>query len=394
MRFRHHAGRLAPFAVLLGALVASVLARRQAPWISWSYLGAVIVLGGVIWALAVWRPDPARRVRAVGVALAVSTLIGLLPVPWMTAALDEPPGTAWRLDGRLHVDGERIDPAGDWYWLTVGRPPLVVEVVAGVVGLGPGTKSLTGGTATSRPQVNEPAAVAVGLRAAGRPVEFRLVVELSRPVASGLPDHLEVAGLNGIPITDRDNWERALDSLGPHNTIIDVDGSSHDFESSTLPYARTDLLDVPVDRIDAVLGGRLARTPGGRWFRGLALGRSHGLMVALVTYAHVSGEDLSRGRTIAGTGGISGDGTVVRIGGLRSKASAAARLGADVLLVPNQQAHELEGLDLGRTFVLAVDHLDEAIEALRGEVSGSGVCLDDLPTSGVTTSCGALVDTG
>ena len=365
VRFRRHAGRLAPFAVLVAALVASMLARRQAPWISWSYLGAVIVLGGVVWALAVWRPEPARRVRVVGLALAATMLIGLLPVPWMTAALDEPPGTAWRLDGRLHVDGERIDPAGDWYWLTVGRPPLVAEAMAGIVGIGPGTKSLTGGTAASRPEMNEPAAVAVGLRASGRVVEFRLVVELSRPSVTELPDRLEVAALNGIPAVTRHDWERSLETLGARNTIVDVDGATHDFEGPTLPYARTDLLDVPVDQIEAVLGGRLARTPGGRWFRGLALGRSHGLMVALVTYAHVSGEDLARGRTIAGTGGIRGDGGVVRIGGLRSKATAAVRLGADVLLVPNEQAAELDGLDLGSTHVIAVGHLDEAIGALR-----------------------------
>jgi hypothetical protein len=360
-----HARRLAPLAALAVALAVSVLARRQAPWISWVYLGAVIALGGAIWALAAWRPASARRVRVPALAVTAALLVALLPVPWMTAGLEQPPGTAWRLDGRLQVNGEQIDPPGAWYWLTVGRPPIVAEVVAGFVGIRPTTKSLVGGTATSRPEVNEPAAVAVGLRAAGVAVDVRLVVELSRPTVAELPESLEVVSINGITTATRDGWERALGSLGAHNTIVDVDGTEHDFRGRRLPYERTDLLDVPVDPIDARIGGRLAGTPIGRWFRGLALGRSHGVMVALVTYAHFSGDDLARGRTITGTGGVSGDGAVLRIGGLRSKAAAAIRLGADVLLVPAEQVHELHGLDHGRTRVIAVGHLDEAIHALR-----------------------------
>jgi hypothetical protein len=34
-------------------------------------------------------------------------------------------------------------------------------------------------------------------------------------------------------------------------------------------------------------------------------------------------------------------------------------------MVPAEQRHELDGLELGRTRVIAVSHLDEAIEALR-----------------------------
>jgi hypothetical protein len=355
----------APVVGLACALAVSVLVRRQAPWVSWLYLGAVMAVGGSIWALAAWRPVPASRRRVVGLGLAVLSLVALLPVPWMTAGLEHPPGTAWRLDGRLHIDGERIDPPGEWYWLTVGRPPMVAEAVAGFVGIGSRTRSLVGGTVASRPDVNEPAAVAVGLRAAGRPIDFRLVVELSRPTVDGFPDRVEVTSLNGIAATTPDDWERALGSLGNRNTIVDISGIELAFDGPHLPYERTDLLDVPVDQIEARIGGRLAGTPMGQWFRGLALGRSHGLMVALITYAHFSGDDVARGRVITGTGGIRGDGSVVRIGGLRSKASAAVRLGADVLLIPAEQLHELNGLDLGRTRVIAVDHLDEAIQQLR-----------------------------
>ena len=362
-------GVVVPAAVLALVLVIAVFARRQAPWIPWAYPGALIALGGAIWALARWRTGPSRRVRVVGVATAATLLVAMLPVPWMTAGLDDPPGTAWRLDGRLHVNGERIDPAGEWYWLTVGRPPLVAEVVRGWFVTDAGPVSMRSGTAASRPQMNEPAAVAVGLLAAGRSVELDLVVELSRPVLPGIPDRLVVATLNGIEPITRADWERALATLGEQNTITGLAGTTYEFDGAVLPYDRADLLDVPAQQVDAVIGGRLARTPIGRWFRGLALGRSHGMMVALVTYAHVSGDDLARGRTIAGTGGVRGDGQVVRVGGVRPKATAAARLGADVLLVPAEQVGELADVDLGTTAVIAVDDLQGAIDALRAHSS-------------------------
>lgn len=359
------------------ALVGAGLVRRQTPWVPWPYLLVVIGLVAVMWVLA--RPGSLtsrlpRSARAAGIAVAALTFVALLPVPWMTAALDTPPGTAWRLDGRLHVDGERIDPAGDWYWLTVGRPPLIAEVARSLVGGAPAAVSLRTGSGSAAPRLNEPAAAAVGLRAAGRPVELRLIIELSRPADDGWPDRLVVGLVDGRPVTTIDDWERAVDRLGAAGsiTITDDDGTRRTVIGPELPYRRVELLEVPTEPLDATIGGRLARTPPGRWFRGLALGRSHGMMVALVTYAHTSGEDLARGRSIAGTGGIRGDGTVTRIGGLPSKAGAAVRAGVDILLVPAEQVHLLEDLDLGRTTVIAVSSLDEAVSALRGSAWETG----------------------
>lgn len=71
-------------------------------------------------------------------------------------------------------------------------------------------------------------------------------------------------------------------------------------------------------------------------------------MVALTTYAHVVDADLAQGRHIAGTGGIRGDGTVTRVGGVAAKAGAAHRAGADVLFVPASQASQLDDLELAR----------------------------------------------
>ncbi len=116
------------------------------------------------------------------------------------------------------------------------------------------------------------------------------------------------------------------------------------------------------EHVDAVIGGH---GPPYSWIRTMSMGSSHGLMVGLVTYATVSGEDLAAGRHVAGTGQLSADGSVGRIGGLVAKASGARRAGADVLLVPASQARQLDGADLGGVRVLGVTSLKDAIQQLR-----------------------------
>jgi Lon-like protease len=93
-------------------------------------------------------------------------------------------------------------------------------------------------------------------------------------------------------------------------------------------------------------------------------GPSAGLMWALGLYDLMTSGDLTGGRTIAGTGTISLDGTVGPIGGVTDKIVAAERSGADVFLVPVDDMPELEGTDTGDVEVIPVATFDEALEAL------------------------------
>lgn len=122
------------------------------------------------------------------------------------------------------------------------------------------------------------------------------------------------------------------------------------------PYPRT------AAPVDAAIGGH---GPPWSWLRRLATGPSHGLMVGLVTYAGVTGEDLAGGRHVAGTGTLDGEGRVGRVGGLSAKVQGARRAGVDVLLVPADQRDEIAGLDLDGLRVLAVESLHDAIIQLR-----------------------------
>lgn len=365
-------------AYVVVAVVAAAIVHRQLPWIPPLYLGALIV-----------TPFAARwitRCRALGrwwrwsgASLAVGAFIALLPVPWMKMQLDQPPGSAWRLDGRLVISDTTVDPRGEWYWLTAGRPPIVAEVIRSWFSDDDARPTnMHDGLRAHRPSISEPAAAAVGLRSAGWPIALGVTVEVSEPRVNGLPSRAVVAEVNGGDVTTRASWTTVAGSLGERNTITTAEGDTYDFAGSVLPFRRVDVIDTPRDDLDVTVGGRLARSMPGSWFRDLALGRSHGLMVALVSYVYASGDDLAAGRAIAGTGSIRGDGTVGPIAGLRAKATAARGVGAAVLLYPAAQQALLDGFEAGSMRLCAVQSLEEAIEAL-------GTTRDDVESPAAST---------
>lgn len=317
------------------------------------------------------RPSPpslGRRPRwpLVSILLLLATL--LLPLPWLHLVQEQPPGAAWRLDGRLVVDGERISPEGRWTWLTVGRPPLLGEVLlAGWRDDAGAIRDLRGAAPATSPTVNEPLAAAVGLQHAGHDIGFRLVVEVADPTVAGYPAQAQLRAINGVLLADQAALERALARRGEPLRFTTSDGRWYRAPGDRLPYERVYVTEVASRELDAAIAGRLSRLPPVRWFRSLALGRSHGLMVALTTYAHEADPDLAAGAHIAGTGGIRADGTVTPIGGLVAKATAARRAGADVLLYPAAQVGQLERahFDPGTMELVPVDSLTAAIAHLE-----------------------------
>lgn len=69
-------------------------------------------------------------------------------------------------------------------------------------------------------------------------------------------------------------------------------------------------------------------------------GPSAGLMFTLQMYTMASGHDLRAGREIAGTGAVTLEGQVTRVGGIAEKVYAAAKGGAKVFLVPDDEISE------------------------------------------------------
>jgi hypothetical protein len=312
------------------------------------------------------------RLTAIGVALC---LISILPVPWLVARTSNPPGLAWRLDGRLAVNDVVLDPPGVWYGMTAGRPPLVAEVVwSWFESDAAKPRDMRKGSRFNTPALAEPAAIAVGLAQAGVAVTRSMIVEAREPLVMGLPDLVWVSAVNGLPIASRDDWTQSLTTLGVHNQFVTVDGHPHAFDGNSFPYGVVDLVDAPIG-LEVSPAGWLSLVPES-WYRQLAVGRSHGVLLGLAAYSQATHEDLAKGRVIAATGVLRADGTVAPVGGLASKARAAIRAGVDVMIYPAEQHCELQAeIGPGAMLMLPVASLSDAIEGLRDDSALVGALL-------------------
>ena len=94
-------------------------------------------------------------------------------------------------------------------------------------------------------------------------------------------------------------------------------------------------------------------------------GPSAGLMFALTLYDQLTPDDLTGGRTIAGTGTIDCDGGVGAIGGVEQKVAGAEEKGAEVFLSPvgNAEAARDAADDIE---VVAISNFSEALDYLEG----------------------------
>jgi PDZ domain-containing protein len=93
-------------------------------------------------------------------------------------------------------------------------------------------------------------------------------------------------------------------------------------------------------------------------------GPSAGLMFAVTLYDQLTPDDLTDGKTIAGTGTISCDGGVGPIGGVEQKVAGAEREGAEIFLAPAGNYAAAKGA-AGDIEVVEISNFSEAIEYLE-----------------------------
>ncbi|MGD0779638.1 MAG: S16 family serine protease [Dehalococcoidales bacterium] len=190
---------------------------------------------------------------------------------------------------------------------------------------------------------SETTAIIMGLRLAGYPVEINYdgvsIVSIlpSSPAATILqPDDIitEVNGTTVIYLTDLTKQLESLPTGSIVNLRIERNGQTMVVSVPTMEPLKAGgpvrigisivqhnsgfTLPFPVEIVPKKVNG----------------GPSAGLIFTLGVYDLVTGQDLTRGREIAGTGTIDLEGNVGPIGGVQQKVVAAERAGAEYFLSP------------------------------------------------------------
>ncbi|MCX5976746.1 MAG: PDZ domain-containing protein, partial [Coprothermobacterota bacterium] len=160
--------------------------------------------------------------------------------------------------------------------------------------------------------------------------------------------------------------QREQEELPAGGCILPAGGWSVHIQTGLLPGSEPG--DPPRIGILAQTAGLRVETPFPVSIRPQKIvgGPSAGLIFTLTLYNRIAVEDLTRGRTIAGTGTIDAEGRVGPIGGVEQKVVAAARAGASDFLCPSENFADAKMVAQGIR-VWAVQTAQEAIDLLRRE---------------------------
>ncbi len=210
-------------------------------------------------------------------------------------------------------------------------------------------------------------AVVAALRAAGQPVS-RLPAIFSVTVGGPahtllLPGDL-VLTVDGVPTSNQSAVSREIRNREPGDPVrFRVVRQRVETTVRVPTVSSTTQTGVPIVGIS--LGQGYRYQPRISFELGQRLGGpSAGLIFALAIYDKITPGALLAGRHVAGTGTISPDGQVGRIGAIQEKIAGAEGAGATVFLVPAGNCGDLAGVRTDMTLV-KVATLSDAIGALK-----------------------------
>lgn len=224
-------------------------------------------------------------------------------------------------------------------------------------------------------------AAVVGLRAAGIMVPEEIVV--AQVIADAPADGVlhvddQILSVEGEKTTDTETVRERLQEVPPGDSA----------QITVLRDGKEVALEVPTTEDEAtgrtIVGVYLAPRYDMPYDvtidAGNVGGPSAGLMFSLAVYDTITQGELTGGHTIAGTGTISGLGSVGPISGIQQKMYASQRAGAELFLAPVDNCDEVAGNEPGDLTVVPVATFEEALDHVEQAAATDDVASLDLPT--------------
>lgn len=171
--------------------------------------------------------------------------------------------------------------------------------------------------------------------------------------------------------------DKKIDDFNVLKSIIDNSKIGDNLEFNVIRDNKERKVNVEVKEIDGVKALGIVVTNNFDYeinpkielkFNKSESGSSGGLMMALSIYSAISGEDILKGRNIAGTGTIDVNGNVGEIGGIKYKIMGAVKNNMDVVLVPSANYKEALDVVLENDYdidLVEISTFNDAIEYLK-----------------------------
>lgn len=326
----------------------------------------------------------------------VAFIASIAVVVWAAVAVPMPfrqtvPGRATPVENLVSVSAASTEINGDLSLLTV-RSRDVQPVDLLVAGLRPGRQlepvsnvrpsGIDQGTwrdfLASEFENSFTTAVAVAAEYAGHPVEVSTEVIVASVLDDGPAAGVLLAGdriraVDGRQVATADQLVRALgrvDGTGPVALEVVRDGEQLSIDATLGILPGTDRLGIGI--IPSTITAPVELPFDVQIADSNIIGPSAGMMIAVTVADLLLEEDLAAGRVIVGTGEIDGTGRIIQIGSIEQKVETAVEAGADVMLVPAEQAAEARAAAGDRVEVIGAATLDEAVTALRGDGVAAG----------------------
>jgi len=319
--------------------------------------------------------------------LAIAAFV--VPLPFFL----ERPGTPLGLEERVAVEYEQVgDVTGEYLLTTVilqrATPvELPRSLLSEAIALVPAARFLGPGETDSayferqREVFSDAAlvAAAVGLRGAGFDVPIpqgegaRVVGILPGTPAEGvlLPGDIVVATDAG-PVSTTEDLRIAVFERGTEELELTFLREGEERSASLTPARVTGVAEPIVGVQIETVAPDVTLPFGVEVDSGSIGGPSAGLMIAITVFDKVDPLDLAMGRRIAGTGGITPEGSVTPIGGIEQKVLSASNEDIDLFIAPaSQMVDACAGLPDGAALeVIGVETFDQAVDALSGDAQG------------------------